>query len=52
MITSDEIKKQAAKWWKSFLQSYISGEPFFPKRINRIGKVRPTDVTSQFETIQ
>lgn len=52
MITPDEIKKQAAKWWKSFLQSYISGEPFFPKRINRIGKVRPTDVTSQFETIQ
>jgi hypothetical protein len=52
MITPDEIKKQASKWWKSFLQSYILGEPFFPKRIERIGKVRPTDVTSQFETIQ
>ena len=52
MITPDEIKTQASKWWKSFLQSYISGEPFFPKRIDRIGKVRPTDVTSQFETIQ
>jgi hypothetical protein len=52
MITPDEIKKQASKWWKSFLQSYISGEPFFPKRIDRIGKVRSADVTSQFETIQ
>jgi hypothetical protein len=52
MITPDEIKKQASKWWKSFLQSYISDEPFFPKRIDRIGKVRPADVTSQFEIIQ
>jgi len=30
----------------------LSGEPFFPKRIDRIGKVRSADVTSQFETIQ
>jgi len=52
MITPDEIKKQASKWWKSFLQSHISGEQFFPKRIDRIGKVRPKDVTSQFETLQ
>jgi hypothetical protein len=52
MITPEEIKKQASKWWKSFLQSHISGEQFFPKRIDRIGKVRPGDVTNQFETLQ
>ncbi|MCW5910550.1 MAG: hypothetical protein KIT62_05720 [Cyclobacteriaceae bacterium] len=52
MITPDEIKKQASKWWKPFLQSHISDEQFFPKRIDRIGKVRPKDVTSQFQTLQ
>jgi len=52
MITPDEIKKQASKWWRAFLQSHISGEPFFPKRIDRIGKVKPGDVTNQFETLQ
>lgn len=52
MITPDEIKKQASKWWKAFLQSYIAGEPFFPKRIDRIRKVKPGEVTSQFEKLQ
>jgi hypothetical protein len=52
MITPNEIQKQASKWWKSFLQSHISGKQFFPKTIDRIGKVKPKDVTSQFETLQ
>ncbi len=52
MITPDEIKRQASKWWKAFLQSHITGEPFFPKRIDRIGKVKSGDVTSQFESLQ
>src|SRR5690606_2447595 len=33
-------------------QSHITGVPFFPKRIDRIGKVKPGDVTNQFETLQ
>jgi hypothetical protein len=52
MITPDEIRRQASKWWKAFLQSHISGDPFFPKSIDRIGKVRPGDVTTQFEVLQ
>lgn len=52
MITPDEIKKVASKWWRAFLQSYILGEQFFPKRIDRIGKIKPGDVTSQFESLQ
>jgi hypothetical protein len=52
MITPDEIRKQASKWWKPFLQSYILGEPFFPKKIDRIGKIKAADITSNFEIIQ
>lgn len=52
MITPNEIQKQASKWWKSFLQSHILDKQFFPKRIDRIGKVKPKDVTSQFEKLQ
>jgi len=52
MISPDEIKRQALKWWLPFLQSTISGEVFFPKSIDRIGKVQPSHVTQNFETLQ
>lgn len=52
MICPDDIRRQALKWWEPLLQSVISGEAFFPKRIDRIGKVRPGDITQRFGDLQ
>ncbi len=52
MISPDDIKQQALKWWKPFLQSILSGETFFPKEIGRIGKTRPADITHRFDVLQ
>lgn len=52
MISPEEIKQQALKWWTPLLQSYISNEAFFPRQIERIGKVSPAQITSQFENLQ
>lgn len=52
MISPKEIKQLALKWWTPFLQSQIKGESFFPKRIDRIGKVQPGQITARFEILQ
>ncbi len=52
MISPAEIKKQALKRWKPLLQSHIQGEPFFPKIIDRIGKVKSGQITERFEILQ
>lgn len=52
MISPDEIKNQALKWWKAFLQSIILEEQFFPKSIERIGKVQSGHITRRFETLR
>lgn len=52
MISPDEIKTQALKWWLAILQSAISQEIFFPKTIDRIGKIQPGQITQKFETLQ
>lgn len=52
MISPEDIKQQALKWWKPFLQSYILKEPFFPKENDRIGKAKPGDLTGRFEALQ
>ena len=52
MISPAEIKNQALKWWKPLLQSYIREELFFPKSIDRIGKVQSSHVTARFELLQ
>jgi hypothetical protein len=52
MISAEEIKKQALLWWKPFLQSHISGISFFPKTIDRIGKIKSGNLTGNFEEIQ
>ncbi len=52
MIKPEEIKEVALKWWQQFLISCINNEPFFPKQIDRIGKVKSGDITSRFEVIQ
>lgn len=52
MISPEEIKQQALKWWAPFLQSHVLNELFFPKLIDRIGKIQPTHVTHRFEALQ
>ncbi|ATN05955.1 hypothetical protein CRN76_11355 [Chryseobacterium indologenes] len=52
MISPAEIKKQALKWWKPLLQSHILEELFFPKIIDRIGKVKSGHITERFEVLQ
>jgi hypothetical protein len=52
MISPEEIRNIALKWWKPLLQSEITGELFFPKSIDRIGKVKSGDVTRRFEVLQ
>ncbi|MEO5995982.1 MAG: Wadjet anti-phage system protein JetD domain-containing protein [Chitinophagaceae bacterium] len=52
MISPEEIRMQALKWWVPFLQSHVHNEPFFPKQIDRIGKVQPAHVTQRFEALQ
>lgn len=52
MISPEEIKKQALVWWKPILQGYISGVAFFPKVIDRIGKIKSGNVTEKFELLQ
>ena len=52
MISPEDILQQALKWWKPFLQSYTLNKPFFPKVIDRIGKVKPGDLTGRFGDLQ
>jgi hypothetical protein len=52
MISPDEVKRQALRWWRPFLQSIINNEDFFPKSIERIGKVHPQAITQRFEALQ
>ena len=52
MISPEEIKLQALRWWKPLLQSYISRETFLPRQIDRIGKIQPAEVTHRFEDLQ
>lgn len=47
MITPQEIKKQCLGWWKNYLVSEITGQPFFPKEITRIGKITSKDILSK-----
>ena len=52
MITKEEIKKVAQSWWKNILLDYIKSENSFPKRIDRIGKIKAGKVLSQFHQHQ
>ena len=52
MISAGEIKQQALKWRKPFLQSLVTNESFFPRRIERIGKVKSFHIIHRFETTQ
>jgi hypothetical protein len=47
MITPREIQEQCLKWWKSVLISVIEGTSYFPKEINRIGKINSKDILNK-----
>jgi hypothetical protein len=47
MITPKEIQEQSLKWWKEVLLSAVESVPYFPKEINRIGKVSSKDILNK-----
>lgn len=52
MISPEEIKQQALRWWPQVLEGHIRGETFSPRIIDRIGKIRSSDVRQQFDKVQ
>jgi hypothetical protein len=52
MISPQEIKAQALKWWKPFLQSQLRNETFFPKTIDRIGKITSSSIREKIGELQ
>lgn len=52
MISPSEIRSQAFKWWKQFLQAYLRGESFFPKTIDRIGKIKSSEIREDINALQ
>lgn len=52
MISPQEIKEQGIKWWKSFLQSHLKGEIFFPRNIDRIGKIKSSSIRENINELQ
>jgi hypothetical protein len=52
MISPEDIRLQALKWWQSYLLSLILKKPFFPREMDRIGKVKPGDLTHRFDVLQ
>ncbi len=47
MITPKEIQEQNLKWWKEVLLSTVDSISYFPKNINRIGKVSSKDILNK-----
>src|SRR5689334_17598176 len=52
MIGPAQIKAQALKWWKPLLQSHLKGEAFFPRNIDRIGKIKSSEVRENITDLQ
>jgi hypothetical protein len=50
MITPDEIRKKALAWWRPFLRSRLEGRPFFPRPIERIGRIGSDNLVSGYAT--
>lgn len=44
MITAKEIQETCNRWWREVLLSVSNSTPYFPKEINRIGKVSSNDI--------
>lgn len=52
MISPQDIKAQALKWWKPFLQSHLRNETIFPKTIERIGKITSSSLREKITELQ
>jgi hypothetical protein len=52
MITPKEIQQQCFNWWKNVLAAYIDSVNFFPKEINRIGKITAKDLMEKLPGYQ
>ena len=52
MITPKEIQQQCSKWWKNVLAAYIESVDFFPREINRIGKITTKDLMERLPEYQ
>ena len=52
MISPDEIKITAGKWWREVLQCEVNGETLFPKTLSRIGKIKPSETIQNFDQVQ
>lgn len=51
MITPDEIKKQAERWYKDYLAATVISKPFFPKDV-RFGKVKASETLADYRRIK
>lgn len=52
MISPEAVRKQAARWWPEVLQATLTGVAYFPKSLNRIGKVKPKERLRHFDRIR
>ncbi|GJM32413.1 MAG: hypothetical protein DHS20C18_14140 [Saprospiraceae bacterium] len=52
MISPEEIQQQAENWWSEVLRTSLTGEPFFPRNISRIGKVKTKERLEAFDRIR
>lgn len=52
MISPQEIRAQALKWWKPFLQSHLRNGTFFPRTIDRIGKITSSSIRENIGELQ
>lgn len=47
MITPKEIQEQCLKWWKEVLLSTVNSMSYFPREINKIGKISSKDILNK-----
>ena len=52
MITPKEIQQQCLNWWKDVLIAHIERMNYFPKEINRIGKITAKDLLEKLPEYQ
>jgi hypothetical protein len=50
MITPKEIQEVCNKWWKEVLLSFSNSTSYFPKEINKIGRVSSKDILSNLSS--
>lgn len=52
MISPEGIRKQIEKWWPEVLRAGLTGEPCFPKPLQRIGRVKANERLEAFDRIR